>query len=522
MLETNDMELVRQFARDNSETAFTTLVQRHLNLVYSVARRCTGNDNDARDVTQAVFILLARKASGLHEKTLLAGWLYETTRFTAARLLRTNARRHAREQEAFMQSTLTETGATDAWTQLAPHLEDAMSALGESDRALLVLRFYENKTGAEAAALLGIGEDAVRKRASRAIEKLRKFFAKRGVAISGSAIAGAVSANSIQAAPAGLEKMISAAALSKGATASLSSLALIKGATAKGIMSFASLGGLLALFGSAYVSLKAQADDSKSPRERQFMVRMFWKRATVYLLWAAGYFIAQRLGFFHSPICFDFFAAAFVFYLFCVDLLILAREQNLRRRQIQIEEHTYNEAEWTLPRKVTDPTTGSVNVKNMLTALKFCIFWTILVMTIWFQFGGAHALYEGWKVRSKHPAAEVCLIISLSLMAASFAASPYTSLCGWQKRPRFVPIRGDGPPPRSLLFFPIIFPIKIGLITLLVFDVHECLIGDGSHDSEMVSLNGVIAFNAVVFLVYTVFTIRTIGILAKRRKNFQK
>src|SRR5262245_12702379 len=108
MPDANDMELVRQFARDNSETAFTELVRRHLNLVYSVARRCAGNDDDARDVTQAVFIILARKAASLREKTLLTGWLYETTRFTAARLLRTNARRHAREREAFMESTLNE------------------------------------------------------------------------------------------------------------------------------------------------------------------------------------------------------------------------------------------------------------------------------------------------------------------------------------------------------------------------------------------------------------------------------
>ena len=67
------MDLVREFARDLFEAAFTELVRRHLNLVYSVARRCTGTDGDAQDVTQAVFILLARKAAGLREKTLLIG-----------------------------------------------------------------------------------------------------------------------------------------------------------------------------------------------------------------------------------------------------------------------------------------------------------------------------------------------------------------------------------------------------------------------------------------------------------------
>jgi RNA polymerase sigma factor (sigma-70 family) len=230
MPDANDMDLVREFARDHSEAAFTELVRRHLDLVYSVARRCTGNDGDAHDVTQAVFIILARKAAGLREKTLLTGWLYETTRFAAARLRRTNARRHAREQEAYMQSTLNEADHAAIWEKLSPHLEAAMDKLNAADRALLVLRFYENKSGPEAAALLGIREDAAHKRVTRALEKLRKHFVKRGVALSGAAIAGAVSANSVQAAPVTLVKTISAIAVAKGAAATISTLILVKGA----------------------------------------------------------------------------------------------------------------------------------------------------------------------------------------------------------------------------------------------------------------------------------------------------
>src|SRR5450432_2000528 len=227
MPDTQDMDLVQEFARHNSEAAFTELVRRHINLVYSVARRCTGNDGDAQDVAQAVFIILARKAAGLRERTLLTGWLYETTRFAAARLLRTNARRHAREQEAYMQSTLNETDLAGVWEKLSPHLEAAMSKLAERDRALLVLRFYENKSGPEAAALLGIREDTAHKRVTRAIEKLRKFFAQRGVTLTATAIAGAVSANSVQAAPAGLAVTVTAA---KGAAIGSSTLTLVKGA----------------------------------------------------------------------------------------------------------------------------------------------------------------------------------------------------------------------------------------------------------------------------------------------------
>lgn len=136
-----------------------------------------------------------------------------------------------------MQSTLngggdapSQPGHEEIWRQLSPHLEAAMGKLSERDRALLVLRFYENKGGPEAAALLGIRENAAHKRVTRAIEKLRKFFAQRGVTLSGAAIAGAVSANSVQAAPVAFVKTISAIAVAKGAAATASTLTLVKGA----------------------------------------------------------------------------------------------------------------------------------------------------------------------------------------------------------------------------------------------------------------------------------------------------
>jgi RNA polymerase sigma factor (sigma-70 family) len=229
MPDANDMDLVREYARDHSEPAFAGLVQRHINLVYSVALRYTGNSEDAQDVTQAVFIILARKAAGLRERTVLTGWLYETTRFTAARFIRTRVRRQIREQEAYMQSSLNEPDADGVWRQLSPLLEEAMTQLGEKDRALLALRFFENKSGAETAAALGIQEWAVHKRTSRAVEKLRTFFGRRGVSVSAGVLIAAVSANSLQAAPVGLAVTVTAAA-AKGAAVSGSTLTLVKGA----------------------------------------------------------------------------------------------------------------------------------------------------------------------------------------------------------------------------------------------------------------------------------------------------
>lgn len=129
-----------------------------------------------------------------------------------------------------MQSTLNEADSTVTWTQLAPHLEAAMDKLAERDRTMLALRFYENKTAAEAAAALNLTEAAANKRATRAVEKLRKIFAQRGVTLTTTAIAGAVSANSVQAALVALVKTISAVAVAKGAAATTSTLTLVKGA----------------------------------------------------------------------------------------------------------------------------------------------------------------------------------------------------------------------------------------------------------------------------------------------------
>jgi RNA polymerase sigma factor (sigma-70 family) len=230
MPDVKDMDLMREYADRDSEPAFAELVRRHINLVYSVALRYAGNSQDAQDVTQAVFIILAQKAARLRQRPTLTGWLYETTRFTAMRFLRTKTRRQFREQEAYMQSTLNESDTDGAWRQLAPLLEEAMTRLNNKERTLLALRFFENKSGAEAATLLGIEEWAARKRVERAVEKLRTFFAWRGIRVSAGVLTGAISANSVQAAPVALAKSVTAVALAKGAAASGSTLTLIKGA----------------------------------------------------------------------------------------------------------------------------------------------------------------------------------------------------------------------------------------------------------------------------------------------------
>ncbi len=230
MPESDDIALLKEYAEGGSETAFTALVGRHVNLVYSAALRSVGNAHAAQEIAQAVFIILARKAKSLDDRTILSGWLYQTARLTAANYLRGEIRRQNREQEAYMQSILDQPDA-EAWRQIAPLLDDAMGRLGEKDRNAIVLRFFENKNLSEVGAALGASENAAKMRVNRALEKLRKLFTKRGVTHSTAIIAGAVSANSVHAAPVGLAKTISAIAVAKGAAASTSTLTLIKGAS---------------------------------------------------------------------------------------------------------------------------------------------------------------------------------------------------------------------------------------------------------------------------------------------------
>jgi len=228
MHDAGDMELLRDYDRQGSEAAFAALVRRHVGLVYSAALRHAGIAAHAEEITQAVFIILARKAAGLRLDTVLEGWLYETARLTALSFRRGERRRQFREQEAYMQSTLQETADASTWNDLAPLLDEAMARLGNNDRDAVVLRFFKDKTLREVAAALKVNEMAAQRRVHRAVEKLRQYFTKRGIMLPAAVLTAAISGNSVQAAPVGLAKTISAVAIAKGAAASASTLTLIK------------------------------------------------------------------------------------------------------------------------------------------------------------------------------------------------------------------------------------------------------------------------------------------------------
>jgi RNA polymerase sigma factor (sigma-70 family) len=229
MQELDDIGLLREYVERGSEEAFAALVERHINKVYSVALRHTGNPHQAEEVTQAVFVILARKSRQLSRGAILYSWLYKTARLAAAAFIRGEVRRTRREQEAWM-ANLNEPSEPEVWSQIAPLLDAALAALNETDRRALVLRFFYGKTMKEIGADLGANENATKKRVDRALDKLQDYFSRRGVHSTTTMLAGTISACSVQIAPAALAKTVTAVALAKGATVSTSTLTLIKGA----------------------------------------------------------------------------------------------------------------------------------------------------------------------------------------------------------------------------------------------------------------------------------------------------
>ncbi len=182
----DDWQLLTEYAMNGSEEAFRSLVERYAGMVYHAALRQLGNSHAAEEVAQAVFTVLARKAGkNSPEGHAIRLALPGHANFAVLNELRRNEHRARREQEAFaMQTTGGPDEADSIWYQISAHLDDALDALSASDREIVMIRFFENKSHRDLARALGVSEETTRKRLSRALDKLRGIFARRGIVVS--------------------------------------------------------------------------------------------------------------------------------------------------------------------------------------------------------------------------------------------------------------------------------------------------------------------------------------------------
>ena len=223
-----DMDLLREFARNASEEAFAAIVSRHVDLVFSVARRRVLDFHTAEEVTQAVFVLLARKAGQLGSDTILSAWLCRTAHYVSGDALKTRRRRLEREQLLAMEQPA-EPSVEDPgiWDAISPLLDEVLSELGEKDHCAIVLRYFEGMDMRQVGLQLGVSETAARTRVCRATERLRRGFQRRGIAATAAALGLAISSHSVVAAPASLGATVTAGAL-HGTALSPAALSLVQ------------------------------------------------------------------------------------------------------------------------------------------------------------------------------------------------------------------------------------------------------------------------------------------------------
>jgi RNA polymerase sigma factor (sigma-70 family) len=492
--EQNDVELVGESLSGNRD-AFGQIVSRYQSLVCSLAFSATGSLSQSEDLTQETFVTAWKQLAGLREPEKLRSWLCGIAR----NLINNFIRKQGREPSHCAES-LEEISETPSLEPLPVEntisneeqaiLWRSLEKIPEIYREPLVLFYREHQSIEAVAQNLELSEDAVKQRLSRG----RKLLHEEVLAF----VEGALEKTS----PGKTFTLGVIAALPLAVTtakAATVGTALAKGgAAAKGALTFGTLGGFFIWLGAMYFNLKGQVDETKSPRERQFMLQIIGIRIVVALLALAVVFGARKLNFLsNQPLVNDIVVAAFIFLVAVMGTLFF-EYANRRQRQIQIEDGTWVETEWKVPRKDIKPASNSTEnwpkLKNYIQTTRFKAFVFMLVAMVLMQ--------KSWRLH---------LGEALPLLTVWFLCL-FLDFNNWQNSPRYK-FRG--------INSSVGIALLCGLITLLVYNQNRYIsqiltLTQSGKETSMASSPAVaIIFNFVVVLVYAIF----IGILVWKRKN---
>jgi RNA polymerase sigma factor (sigma-70 family) len=231
MTPSESAQCLGEYVRSGSQDSFARIVHAHVDLVHAAALRQVRDPHMAEDVTQAVFIVLARKAPSLSPGTILAGWLIRTARFCAKDALKQRRRQLLREREAaaMKSNSIQPSAAAELYLkEMLPHLDHALSKLSDKDRAAVALRFLEQRSLRDVSLALGTSEEAAKKRVARAVDKLRAGFSHTTAAGELNSVVSALAAYSTPAAPDSLATRVLSAASTRSFPAT--SLRIAEGA----------------------------------------------------------------------------------------------------------------------------------------------------------------------------------------------------------------------------------------------------------------------------------------------------
>jgi RNA polymerase sigma factor (sigma-70 family) len=494
MISANDADLVSASLSGNRD-AFGQIISRYQSLVCSLAFSATGSLSQSEDLAQETFVTAWKKLSELREPEKLRAWLCGIAR----NLINNSLRKHGREPSHRAESLeeISESHSPEPLpaeqaisNEEAAILWRSLEKIPEIYRELLVLFYREHQSIEAVAQNLELTEDAVKQRLSRGRKMLHEqVLAFIEGALEKTAPGKTFTLGVIAALPltvTSTKAVTIGAAIAKG------------GAAAKTAVTFWSLGGMFIFLGSIYLNLRAQADDTKSPRERHFMLQMIGIRIVVnvftFAMFFGAFFATEK--FTANQLVSDIVFAASAFSAAIITVVFLEYTSH-RQRQIQIEEGTWVKAEWNVSRKNVEPASNlsgnQSKLKNYVRSLRFKAFILMFV---------AMALMQKlWNLHLKE--AVPLLVVWLLCIFMDFT--------NWKNSPRYA-FRGTNSSVAIVLIS--------GLITLLVANQNQYfarimdLLHSGTNVSNAASPTALIIFNLVVILIYASF----IGILVWKRK----